>query len=162
MNEAEYLWDSALSRLDSDAQDYLKQPNTSAKESVVALIKEMDEKKKARETKQEGWTIRLPRIGNKKPRVINVRSVVYGVMEAAFEFNEIVTQVLTFDPTKYGMDRSHHPLILPGGKQSLRFLHRCARMVGCFVWDECEFRLAVRSLRGGTTDSVHLILTRWH
>lgn len=97
------LWDSALRRLeeiDSEAADSLRQSDGSAQGNVDALIKDMEEKNKAR--KNEEWTITIPGIGGGKQRIVSIRRMVYAVMEAAYEFKDVIDKVLEFDPTKYG------------------------------------------------------------
>jgi hypothetical protein len=102
---AEGLWEIALSKLkesDSDSAAVLERPDGSVQRGVVGLVDDIEAKRRAREEKG-GWTITLPgtrRDG--KPRTVSVRRVVYSILEAAFEYKNIVAKVLVFDPTQYG------------------------------------------------------------
>ena len=91
-------WQKAIHDLDPETQQLLQPPGGSVNHSVVTLIDDIKNMKTTRDA--SGWTITIPGTDGDKP--INLRRTVYSVMEAAFEFNDIVTQVLQFDPTKYG------------------------------------------------------------
>lgn len=101
----EDLWEIALSRLresDSDSAAVIQRPDGSVRGGVDGLIEDIESKRSAREEK-DGWAITLPgtrRDG--KPRIVSVRRAVYSILEAAFEFKDIVAKVLAFDPTQYG------------------------------------------------------------
>lgn len=99
---AEELWEVAFSKLkqtDSDIAALLQQPDGFVRGGVVSLIHDIERKRAARE--EGGWIITLPEMDGKK-KVISVRRVVYTILEAAFEYKEVVQKVLAFDPTQYG------------------------------------------------------------
>jgi hypothetical protein len=70
------------------------------KEGVVSVIKSIDEKKKSFEN--GGWNISITGVFGAKPKVVNIRQIVYEIMDAALQFKDVVDQVLEFDVTKYG------------------------------------------------------------
>jgi|SRR5271155_171501 len=103
--QEELLWDSALRRLGEEHEQsaaLLKQESDIATVSVRAIISDIESLKEEHE--KDGWNITIPEgtLGLKRRRVINVRESVYSVLEAALEFNDIVTNVLKFDATHYG------------------------------------------------------------
>ncbi|KAF2660292.1 hypothetical protein K491DRAFT_77393 [Lophiostoma macrostomum CBS 122681] len=96
------LWEKAFSKLDKDTAELLNASASSVPGGVVALIEEIEKKKSPSEAKNTGWNVTIPSSSGRDPKVINLRNMVYRIMEAAFEFNDIVTKILAFDPTQYG------------------------------------------------------------
>jgi hypothetical protein len=90
-------WQKAIDELDRDTLLLLLPSSGSINIGVVKLIDDI----KKRKTTRENLDGRSPSRNN-RPRSINLRHIVYSVMEAAFEFNDIVTQIMQFDLTKYG------------------------------------------------------------
>lgn len=135
---AEELWEIALSRLkesDGDAAAVLLQPDGSVGSGVVGLIEDIERKRRARE-EEGGWTVTLPgtRRDGKK-RVLSVRRAVYSILEAAFEYKDIVDKVLAFDPTRYG--KFSHPL-QPVYQKEVLTCFRGYCVVCRFLWNKCE------------------------
>lgn len=132
---AENLWKIALSRLkqtDSDATAVLELSDGSVQRGVVGLIDDIERQKSARE-EEGGWTITLPgqhRDGTR--RVISVRRTVYSILEAAFEFKDIVDKVLTLDPTGYGKS----PLSTSYPQTGRPNIFRGYCMGCCFLWGQ--------------------------
>jgi hypothetical protein len=97
------LWDVAFRQLqetDSEIADLLQKSQASTHENVTSLIKYIEGRKTSFEDR--AWNISCPRGEGKKPLVLNVRQVVYKIMEAALEFKDVIDNVLAFDATKYG------------------------------------------------------------
>jgi hypothetical protein len=74
---------------------------SSAQESAITLISDIEHKKSAFEEK--GWNISFPGGSGRKSVTFNIRPIVYKIMEAALEFKDIIDNVLAFDATKYGL-----------------------------------------------------------
>jgi hypothetical protein len=133
---ADDLWETAFRKLNGDTASLLQPPGSSIDGSVRTLIEEIEEiKKKKKDRENAGWSIILPAIPGRKPKVVNLRRMVYSIMEAAFAFNDIVTKILAFDTTKYGMS---HYQFLSCYERGTYFGPRCSCMVYCFFRDECK------------------------
>ena len=100
------LWSIAFAKLDSKTTELLKQglPNGGeANKSVITVIDEIRISETNRARGGNGWTVALPHLGHGKAKVISLRKMVFSIMEAALQFNDIITKVLAFDATKYGL-----------------------------------------------------------
>ena len=127
------LWQEAIGGLDPEIRQMLQSPGGNVNEGVKTLIGDIEKMKAQRD--KSGWTVTLPGIVGGKPKIINLRNTVYSIMEAAFEFNDIVTQVLEFDPTKYGIfARLDSQLLL------------LTRSLGALAWSVVSFSMNVRPL----------------
>ena len=102
MSDDRDLWEAAVARLDGETAKSLKSSDSPIAGGVVTVIEDIKKKKIASEAKKQGWNIIIPGIGQES-KVVNLRNMVYTIMEAAFEFKDIVDKVLAFDATKYGM-----------------------------------------------------------
>ena len=105
MDEDTDLWGIALAKLDSKTTELLKQGSPDggqASKSVVTVIAEIRSGEADRARKENGWTVALPQFGHGKAKVVSLRNMVFSIMEAALQFNDIVTKVLAFGATKYG------------------------------------------------------------
>jgi hypothetical protein len=111
MAEEQDLWETAFGRLEDDTGKSLKSFDGHVNESVVTLIEDIRKKRATRENESKGWSVTIPGIGGRSSKVINLRNMVYKIMEAAFEFNNIVGTVLEFDATKYGLYPEDVPCI---------------------------------------------------
>jgi hypothetical protein len=106
MVEDQDLWEIAFGKLDDDTVKLLKSSANAVPGGVtalIALIEDTKQKKMANEAKNTGWNITIPGPSRRDPKILNLRNMVYKIMEAALEFKDIVTKMLVLDPTQYGM-----------------------------------------------------------
>jgi hypothetical protein len=64
------------------------------------VIKSIEQKKESFE--KGGWNISIPGVLGGKPKVVNIRHMVYEIMDVAIQFKDIVDKVMALDATNYG------------------------------------------------------------